>query len=230
MDAEKVYVIAKELKDKLVCEDLKDIDIIPDLIKLIEMSKSEMYAKELKRDKKFNQYKVMQRILRRTADNPRECLRYSYIHTDGLQYVCDTFVMVASLKHYDLPLSPREVGYFNIDRVKPCYLEEYAHQLKLPEISLLKAEIKIAKKRKQAPVYFFGEGYQYVSAEYLLDILEAFESPRAVTYADKPDSNVKSIEINCPNGDYGLLMPLRPSTTKKRIEDNLIYLITPERS
>lgn len=139
-------------------------------------------------------------------------------------------MLIGSSKHYELALSPREVGYFDIDRIKPSYSEDFAIELQLPDISWLKAEIKIAKKRKQEPVYFFGEGYQYVSAEYLLDILEAFESPRAFTYADKLDSNVKIIEINCPNGDYGCLMPLRPYATKKQIEENLIYLITPERS
>lgn len=84
MDAEKVYVTLSDIKDKLLCGDPEDIDVLTDLIILIDLAKSEMYSKELKKNKKLNQFNVMRRILKRTAQSPRECLRYSYIHTDGL--------------------------------------------------------------------------------------------------------------------------------------------------
>ena len=163
------------------------------------------------------------------AKDSRECLRYAYIHKDGLQYVCDAYVLLGSKNHFQLPLLPSGLFYPDIDRIKPGYSEKSSTSLLLPDISYLKAEIKIAKNIKKKPVFYFGIGFQFVDANFLIDVLEVIPGAQALTVSEN-DYNLKVIEFKNEQGDYGILFPLRPILVLKQIEDGGIYLIEHERS
>lgn len=138
-------------------------------------------------------------------------------------------MLLGSKNHFQLPLLPSGLSYFDIERIKPGYSEKSSTSLLLPDISYLKAEIKIAKSIKKKPVFYFGLGYQFVDANFLIDVLEGIPGAQALTVSEN-DYNLKIIEFKNEQGDYGMLLPLRPTLVLKSIEDDEIYLIEHERS
>lgn len=89
MNALEVYTICSRIKDQFLYEDPAEQDVIGQLNILISMAQNEMNLNELRKNKTLLKFKAFERVLRRSTKDSRECLRYAYIHQDGLQYVCD---------------------------------------------------------------------------------------------------------------------------------------------
>ena len=213
MNAEKVYVIVSDIKDQLLYKLPEEVDVIPGLEKWLTLAKAEMYEIELQKNKELIKYKAMQRVLSRAASDSRGVLKHSYIHKDGLQYVCDSFVLIGSKKHFDFSLTE---DYFEIDRIKPSCTAG-VRELKVPDLFYLKAEIKVAKSKKLKAVYCFGEGFQMVNANFLVDVLEGVPNASACTYPDRfGNFSKKFIEFKNSAGDYGLLLPLLPGRVENK--------------
>ena len=84
-----------------------------------------------------------------------------------------------------------------------------AKTLQLPTIGELRAHMAAAKVRcgkKMIPGPYLLDGFIYVNPQYLIDMIQAL--PGCTAY--KPKNQTSAIYFEAPNGDDGILLPVRP--------------------
>lgn len=129
------------------------------------------------------------------------------IFTRGDRFVvCDGYRLLRLTN--DISSLPHVENDFNVDSVMKG-VDPTTETIKLPTIGELRAYIieNSARHGNKTVVksYCLG-GFVWCDPKYLLDMLQAL--PGCVAY--KPKSRSSPIYFNAPNGDDGILMPVKP--------------------
>ena len=150
---------------------------------------------------------VIVRLLRETAKEGRENLKFTWIDKDGRQCACDGF-RAYRLKTPvpGLPDMPENVQPINLEMVYGGPEKNAVKPLDAPSLEDVKS-LLLHDKEEPDPnrrgCYFFGPGLPVVSIKYLRDMLQIF--PDAVfTWS----STVSALLVKSQYGD-GLLLPVR---------------------
>ena len=182
---------------------------------LILNLRDNLRTKEAKKNGKTNALSAAKRILKTALKTPRPALHKAF-YNNGMQCVCDGF-RGAQLKNA-LPLEelPADMETINFARFLDDAKKNNDIILELPELSALKAYIKLEKfknkvaKTKDIIYYDFGSGLPFVNAEFLADQLEIL--PGCKAYAK---NNGFNIYFESDDG-RGMLCNARPGENVER--------------
>lgn len=133
---------------------------------------------------------------------PNMCGLFTY----GDRFViCDGYRLLRLTK--DISSIPHVENDFNVASVMKD-VGPTGETLQLPSIGELRAYIVAnnAKHRRRLPKSYFLDGFIYVNPQYLIDMIQAL--PGCIAY--KPKNQKSPIYFEAPNGDDGILLPVRP--------------------
>jgi hypothetical protein len=187
--------------------DLKDTSAM--LAEIVKQLREDIVKDEVKKAGRSSQLQAAKRILKSAVKTNKEALTYAPI-LDGRQCVCDGYRAVRLASPIDgLPELPKDMQYMDIKSI--VKMGSGAVELELPDMAKLSAYIKIYKaehdKKAEPATYDFGEHWQIVNAQYLLDMMILL--PNAKAYAVK-DKAVSPIYFEDDEGNDGLLCPVNP--------------------
>ena len=137
---------------------------------MIIQLKQDIVSDEAKKNGKTNQLRAVKAILKSGSKLTNEALHYAKT-IDGMQYVCDGYIL-AKIKPIDtLPECPCALQYLNVLDFFDKYTT-YDNQIIVPDNAKLKAYIKDQKlkhksERKYKIFYNFGKDQPLVDAELL---------------------------------------------------------------
>ena len=137
---------------------------------MIIQLKQDIVSDEAKKNGKTNQLRAVKAILKSGSKLTNEALHYAKT-IDGMQYICDGYIL-AKIKPIDtLPECPCALQYLNVLDFFDKYTT-YDNQIIVPDNAKLKAYIKDQKlkhksERKYKIFYNFGKDQPLVDAELL---------------------------------------------------------------
>ena len=137
---------------------------------MIIQLKQDIVSDEVKKNGKTNQLKAIKAILKSGSKLTNEALHYAKT-IDGMQYICDGYIL-AKIKPIDtLPECPCALQYLNVLDFFDKHTT-YDNQIIVPDNAKLKAYIKDQKlkhksERKYKIFYNFGKDQPLVDAELL---------------------------------------------------------------
>lgn len=173
------------------------------------MAKREINEKES--GKKPSQLAALKRIMKRGGTTPKEDLKYGNTQ-DGLQYFCDSFVLVGV--HKPLPV------YENPNHALMTFRKFIPNDVKMnpsvscPPLTKLKSYQKQHKVPKgKALTYDFGSDKPLVDIQLLIDMIEVVGESDLYL-------GLHSVYTETDNG-IGYLMAVRPKDGVVRKETNL---------
>lgn len=225
MTNDKLYSINARLKN------IMRIDAADQMRKEIGSIITEIDSALMSAGQMGNVCKAMQKLLRRTSKEARECLRYSKV-IDGKQVVLDGFMLIRSNVIYDT-IPQYDGEYINVDKIMTADFMDTTKkkQLIVPSVNAVKAFIAGFKPRyddlcggkmpkDMSALYRLAsvdkhDDNPYVDAELLLNILEAF--PDAEMFYT---TSVAGIYVKGNDGD-GLLLPVRVDVASGKF--NIMY-------
>ena len=167
LDSDSQTMINKITKDNIQWNFNTTETIIANMI--IQL-KQDIVSDEAKKNGKTNQLKAIKAILKSGAKLTNEALHYAKT-IDGMQYICDGYIL-AKIKPIDtLPECPCALQYLNVLDFFDKHTT-YDNQIIVPDNAKLKAYIKDQKlkhksERKYKIFYNFGKDQPLVDAELL---------------------------------------------------------------
>lgn len=195
-------------------DDFSDIVSIPAMLAtLVKQLREDIVKDEAKKAGRSRQLAAAKRILKTAVQTNKESLTYAPIQNNK-QCVCDGYRAVRLVNHLaGLPELPENIQYVDLNGI--VQRSSDMTEIELPDAAKLSAYIKTYKaehgKKASKPMFDFGEEYQVVDAEYLLDMLLLIPDAKAYSVKNKGTS---VIYFENEAGDDGVLLPIHP----KRIE------------
>ena len=128
--------------------------------------------------------------------------------------ICDGFRLLRLTS--DISSIPHVENDFDVASVMKD-IGPTAETLQLPSIGELRAHMaakKVKCGKKLIPGPYLLDGFIYVNPQYLIDMIQAL--PGCTAY--KPKNQTAPIYFAAPNGDDGILLPVRPP--KKEAKEN----------
>lgn len=190
-------------------DDFSEVISIPAMLaSLVKQLREDIVKDEAKKSGRSQQLSAAKRILKASVQANKEALTYAPIQNNK-QCVCDgcRAVRLAS-PLAGLPELPENIQYVDLNGI--VQRSSDMTEIELPDAAKLSAYIKTYKaehgKKASKPMFDFGEEYQVVDAEYLLDML--FLIPDAKAYSVK-NKGVSIIYFENETGDDGVLLPIR---------------------
>lgn len=185
------------------------------LASLVKQLREDIAKDEAKKSGRSQQLSAAKRILKTAVQANKEALTYAPIQNNK-QCVCDGYRAVRLVNPLaGLPELPENIEYVDLDSI--IKRNSDMTEIELPDITKLSAYIKTYRaehgKKASRPMFDFGEEYQVVGAEYLLDMLLLI--PNAKAYA-KHKGYYSPIYFENEIGDDGVLMPINPKYVKVR--------------
>lgn len=170
-----------------------------------------------------NAAKTIVGVLKDAEKYGRHALAYPWIDAEGRQCICNGLVAFRLRNHLPLPERPKDAGEtVDLDRIIPSDLTGYK-TLPMPSAKELRAFIAIERakstgRRRNDPVWDFGEHKPAVNARYLLHIATVFPNAAELFWV----SIFKPLVIACDAGD-GAVCPIRlqgktPSEEEQKAE------------
>lgn len=187
---------------------------------MAEQLRDDIRTAKAKKNGKTNALSAAKRILKTAQKTPRPALHKAF-YSNGLQCVCDGFRGVEFKNPLPLDEIPADMETINFARLLDDAKKNNDIILELPELSALKAYIKLEKfknkiaKTKDIIYYDFGAGLPFVNAEFLADLLEILSSCKA--YAK---NNGFNIYFESDDG-RGILCTVRPGANIERKKTEL---------
>lgn len=187
---------------------------------IADQLRDDIRTKEAKKNGKTNALSAAKRILKTAQKTPRPALHKAF-YNNGLQCVCDGMRGVQLKNALPLEELPADVETINFARFLDDAKQNNEIVLELPELSALKAYIKIEKfknkiaKTKDIIYYDFGPALPFVNAEFLADQLEIL--PGCKAYAK---TNGFNIYFESDDG-RGMLCNIRPGDNVERKKTEL---------
>lgn len=137
------------------------------------------------------------------ASRPEMCGLFTY----GDRFViCDGYRLLRLTN--DISSIPHVENDFDVASVMKG-LGPTSETLQLPTVGELRAHIithNVKRGRKTITTSYFLDNFIHVNPQYLIDMIQAL--PRCTAY--KPQSQTSPIYFEAPNGDDGILLPVRP--------------------
>ena len=211
LDSDSQAIIDKIIKGNMEWSfGIKETTIANMIIRL----KQDIEADEAKKSGKSNQLKAIKTILKSASKKTNEALHYAKT-IDGMQYVCDGYIL-AKFKPIDtLPECPDNLQYLDV----LSFLKKHTthdNQIITPDNSRLKAYIKDQKLKHKSEknykiFYNFGKDQPLVDAELLslaIDIMDGNFN----CYCENEKS---ALYFSDENKNEVMLMPVR-----KTLKDN----------
>ena len=137
------------------------------------------------------------------ASRPEMCGLFTY----GDRFViCDGYRLLRLTN--DISSIPHVENDFDVASVMKG-LGPTSETLQLPTVGELRAHIithNVKRGRKTITTSYFLDNFIHVNPQYLIDMIQAL--PGCTAY--KPQSQTSPIYFEAPNGDDGILLPVRP--------------------
>ena len=196
-------------------DDFSDIVSIPAMLaSLVKQLREDIVKDEAKKAGRSRQLSAAKRILKSAIKTNRASLTYAPIQNNK-QCLCDGYRAVRLTNPISgLSELPENIEYA-VDLDSIVKRSGDMNEIELPDAAKLSAYIKTYRaehgKKASKPMFDFGEEYQVVNAEYLLDMLLLIPDANAYSVKNKGTS---VIYFENEAGDDGVLLPFPP----KRIE------------
>jgi len=203
------YIVSKQ-------EDFSVLSGIPVMLaSLVKQLREDITKDEAKKSGRSQQLSAAKRILKTAVQANKEALTYAPIQNNK-QCVCDGYRAVRLVNPITgLPELPENIEYVNLDNIVKRSSD--MTEIELPDIAKLSAYIKTYRaehgKKASKPMFDFGEEYQVVDAEYLLDMLLLIPNAKAYSVKNK---GVSVIYFENEIGDDGVLLPIHPNRVEVR--------------
>ena len=178
---------------------------------MIIQLKQDITADEAKKSGKSNQLKAIKTILKSASKLGNEALHYAKT-IEGVQYVCDGYIL-AKFKPIDtLPECPDALQYLNVLNFFDKYVT-HDKQLIIPDNSRLKAYIKDQKLKHKSEknykiLYNFGKDQPLVEAELLSLAIDVMDGDFSVYFKNE----TSAIYFSDENNNEVILMPVSSKT------------------
>ena len=201
-------------------DDFSDIVSIPAMLaSLVKQLREDIVKDEAKKAGRSRQLAAAKRILKSAIKTNKASLTYAPIQ-NGKQCICDGYRAVRLTNPIvGLPKLPESMQYIDINNI--VKKDKEMTEIELPDAAKLSAYIKTYKaeygKKASKPMFDFGEEYQIVDAEYLLDMMNLL--PYAKAYG-KYNNQYSPIYFECEDGSDGVLLPIKvkDGTMRQRTE------------
>lgn len=203
MKKEEILALVNELEEKSNVDPLLTAPIIETLR---ENLRKDIRLESAKVSGKLDRVKALDKIIKTIPEFRREQMAGTFENA-GFWCVCDGVRGVALAEKPDLP----EVA--GMDLLK-CF-GSYNFSMALPEISELKAHIKIEKaahkgEKGYTVKYDFGEGLPMVNAEFLLDMMQIFPKVERVEISKEYRPEISPLYFfDETAGEKGILLPMK---------------------
>lgn len=220
LDSDSQAIIGKMIKGNMQLNlDTTETAIANMIIQL----KQDIISDEAKKSGKSNQLKAIKTILKSASKQGNEALHYAKT-IDGMQYVCDGYIL-AKFKPIDtLPECPDNLQYVDVLSIFDKWTTDNA-ELKayiiVPDNAKLKAYIKDQKlkhksERKYKVFYNFGKDQPLVDAELLSLVIDVMDG-NFNCYCENEKS---ALYFSDENKNEVVLMPVS-SKTKNDVKTEL---------
>ena len=185
MNKFEVLAFAREIK--AYAEEKGGINSVPVGIyaKACDITKSleeEINKENNKKNGKSNLEKAMKAVISEASKTGRTNILGAWIK-DGVQYVCDTYRIIANKNPIDIISVPDDVPKMPLENFLANAKETCIYEIKLPSIAELKNGIKLEKEKAKVQNYYKSSNkrVKYIdkeqklsfNAQYLVDILTA---------------------------------------------------------
>lgn len=203
MKKEEILALVNELEEKINVDPLLAAPIIETLQ---ENLKKDIRLDSARVSGKLGRVKALDKIIKTIPEFRREQLAGTFKNA-GFWCVCDGFRGVMLSEKPDLQEVP------GMDLLK-CF-GSYNYSMVLPEISELKAHIKIEKaahkgEKGYIAKYDFGEGLPMVNAEYLLNMMQIFPKVEKVEIDKGYRPELSPLYFfDETTGEKGILLPVK---------------------
>lgn len=208
LDSDSQAIIDKIIKGNMEWSfGIKETTIANMIIRL----KQDIEADEAKKSGKSNQLKAIKTILKSASKKTNEALHYAKT-IDGMQYVCDSYIL-AKIKPIDtLPECPCDLQYPDVLSIFDKWIT-HDEQLIIPDNSRLKAYIKDQKLKHKSEknykiLYNFGKDQPLVNAESLSLAIDVMDGNFSVYFKNE----TSAIYFSDENNNEVMLMPVNSKT------------------